>query len=220
MSRLLSQGKSKGSLYSRGVKANHCLFCDHRLEDGRNLSELLFSNSLLCGNCLHQLKRYSLKIHLEDYPIEVLYEYNDFMAQLLVQYKDFHDEALSPIFLSQDLSRLRVKYRHYQLIPMPSSEKKIKERGFKHVNQMFEYLNLPIVDCLAKKNELKQVQSNYQQREKMMNNICLSKPLALNKKILLVDDVMTTGATLKGALKALNYPKNLKILVVAKTKLE
>lgn len=102
------------------------------------------------------------------------------------------------------------------MVPMPSSVEKVHERGFKHVNLIFKGLKLNMLDCLEKNSNQKQVYSTKSQRTQMISSIKLKPNMDIPKKILLVDDVCTTGSTLKGALEAMEGRfQKCKILVVA-----
>ena len=50
----------------------------------------------------------------------------------------------------------------------------------------------------------------------------IDRPDLFNKKILLVDDVYTTGSTMKAAIDLVKqlHPKKIKVLVISKTKPE
>ncbi|MEG0408773.1 MAG: phosphoribosyltransferase family protein [Bacilli bacterium] len=90
------------------------------------------------------------------------------------------------------------------------------ERGFNHVIKMVEQTKLPICDCLLKTENIKQAFLSKTQREKMKKDIKIKPGMSIPKRILLVDDVLTTGNTMMGALEALQgIDVKIKILVVA-----
>ena len=75
---------------------------------------------------------------------------------------------------------------------------------------------------IYKKENIKQATLRKWQRTDMIDNIDIfAKRIIKNKKILLVDDVMTTGSTLSGAIKVIKKcnPKDIKILVLSKNEL-
>ena len=78
---------------------------------------------------------------------------------------------------------------------MASSDKKIKERGFHHVKKIFSILDLPFLDVIKKKSDFQQKKVHNRQIqnefELVDNMIDLS-----NKKILLVDDIITTSGSI------------------------
>ena len=89
------------------------------------------------------------------------------------------------------------------LVPIPVSKERFKERGYNQAlllaNQISEkFDNKPIFEVLEKIKQTKdQVGLNFQERQENLNGsikVC-EKELVRDKDILLVDDVLTTGAT-------------------------
>jgi len=136
-------------------------------------------------------------IELEDLKCEILYLYNDAFSSYLLQYKELYDEALYPLFLAADSARLRKKYGNYTLVCPPSSEKKLAERGFHHVEKMFSVLALPIVMPFEKVDEYSQKTGGRKARKNVVSHIRRKQGVTLpDTPLLLVDDVLTTGSTL------------------------
>lgn len=150
-----------------------------------------------------------------------IYEYNPFIKDQLFLFKGCYDYELYNIFIEQFKKELRAKYRSFTMIPIPSNEDDDQKRGFNHVREIFKVLNITSLMVLKKTNKDKQANKNYYQRISGINNLELIKEnekRLVNKNILIVDDVCTTGTTLKNAIsliKPLN-PKKIEILVVAK----
>lgn len=199
---------------------NKCIYCFESLNQGATILDLFLTVDVLCPTCRRQLIRVRKRFKINDIVVQSMYLYDEFYSSLLVQYKDCMDEALYSVFLYPFKLYLKIKYYGYTLIPMPSSYEKIAERGFKHVNLIFECLDLEMLDCLEKDSNQKQVLSTKKQRKEMISKIKIKQNTTIPKRILLVDDVCTTGSTLKGALEALEGRyKKCKILVVATHKL-
>ncbi|MDO4499855.1 MAG: hypothetical protein Q4B60_01130 [Erysipelotrichaceae bacterium] len=141
------------------------------------------------------------KFILEGYKVTYFFDYNSLFKDILLQYKESYDEALKEIFLYKIDIYLKLKYMGYQILYVPSSEKKLIERGFNHLEGIFKKLGLKEVKGLHKKEELTQVGKTLVEREKMIDNYYYDGPPI--KKLLIVDDVCTTGSSLKGVIKAL-----------------
>ncbi len=132
----------------------------------------------------------------------ILFEYNDFFRALLYRYKGQGDLALSTLFLVNDLKQLKRKYRGYTIVVVPSSAQDNFRRGFAFLPWIFQPLKLPMISPFYKQIEYKQ--SSSKNRLDIQNVICLKKHIYLkNKKLLIVDDVMTSGNTLKTCIKLL-----------------
>ncbi len=181
-----------------------------------NFMDLLGRRDLLCPCCRRKMIVRFKIFKRETVKGMFLYEYNDFFSDLLVQYKEGMDEALSPVFLFKYRYYLRFIYRGYTIVPMPSSRKKAEERGFSHVARMFELIGLPILECLEKSTDQKQVWLSKGERKKMRDQIRCKEGVSIPTKIVLVDDVCTTGSTLQGVLEILkNRNVKIKIFVVS-----
>ena len=153
-------------------------------------------------------------------PCLALYFYNDRIRTLLYQFKGCGDYELKSIFFAYPKLILRLKYRGYTVVPAPSSKSHDEKRGFNQVAAMCECLKLPILDCLEKKVDAKQSDLSALERRQIGKYLAYRGPSSLNdKKILLVDDVFTTGSTARGCLALLRArnPKKLAFLTMAKT---
>ena len=109
------------------------------------------------------------------------------------------------------------------IVPVPISKKKLRARTFNQSEEIAKGLktvvNVPIVtNWLKRKNSLKsQTLSNrYQRSINVKEEYYLNKKKTIeNKRLLILDDVVTTGATLQSCLEALDSNKNKSIYVVA-----
>ena len=82
-------------------------------------------------------------------------------------------------------------------------------------------MGLTILDILEKTEKHKQAISTVDERHKVYKYLAIKEPIDLSKKnVLIVDDVYTTGSTIRSAINLVEKlnPKSIKVLVVAKTK--
>lgn len=103
------------------------------------------------------------------------------------------------------------------LIPMPLHHKRQKERGYNQACLIAEKIsamtNVPLMkNCLVRKNYTKR-QSEMNNKEMRIGNItdafyCKHPELIYNKRVLIIDDVMTSGATIYCAAKELQESVN------------
>ena len=184
-----------------------------------NLHELFFKHICICQKCLEE---YSPKIR----PLKIdkvrglyLYTYNDKIREKIYTFKGCGDIELSSTFLSYYKAWLKTKFKGYKIAPVPSDENSDKIRGFNHVQEIFKMLDLPIINCLYKKRNYKQADLTKEVRMKVSENLGIKNLESLKgKKILLVDDVCTTGSTLKACIQLIKkaHPRKINFLVIAK----
>lgn len=190
-----------------------CLWCNGMLEDGHDLWDIFTRKLWICGKCEAKLIVQHRHFKIDGVRTESLYLYNDFFRSLLIQYKECCDEALYPIFLARYHRYIHHRYHDYVLVPMPSSIAKKQERGFDHLHLMFEACGLPFCDCLYKLDNIQQKGLSAKQRKHLQLGL---KDMKIPRKLLLVDDVCSTKATLKAAVQLLaNQDRCLRIVVVA-----
>lgn len=149
-----------------------------------------------------------------------IYNYDENIKTLLYQFKGCFDIELAEVFLEKFARELHQKYENFVIVPIPSYFEDDKTRGFNHVVKMFEPLKLPFEFALEKKKKMKQSDLSAQERNKVREVLGLKKNVSLqNKRILLVDDVFTTGSTMNAALDLIKkcHPKKICILVMSKT---
>lgn len=182
------------------MKQSHCLICFQDVETNLSLDQWLRQDALICGDCQRKFEYINLHTHLEGMPLHILYNYNDFLENLLYQFKENRDIALHDVFFHAHIKEINDKYRHSQVIIMPSAYEKIRERGFHHMQEMLKECHLPIKDVMEKTQNHKQSLQSFEERQNIASYIRLKRNYQLSKQpILLIDDVITTSATLKHA---------------------
>lgn len=161
-----------------------------------------------------------IKFKVDKYEALSIYEYNDEIKKLIYLYKGKFDYEMKEAFLNRFIPYLKLKYKGYVIVPIPSSKKDDEKRGFNHVNEIAKSLNLPIEDLLSKTNDIKQSSLSYKNRLRNINHLKITnKEKLYGKKVLIIDDVYTSGATMKKAVSLVKSanPRNIKILVISKT---
>ena len=97
------------------------------------------------------------------------------------------------------------------IIPVPLHKKRMRIRGFNQAEKIASYLsectNIPIIDCVKRNRNTKRLYAlNKFQREKELKNafeVKVDSEEIIGKRIILVDDIFTTGTTVNEISKKL-----------------
>ena len=87
------------------------------------------------------------------------------------------------------------------------------------MEEIFKNLNLKIIKCIHKTKQVKQADLTTKEREKIGQYLTIDNVDLKHKKVLLVDDVYTTGSTIKSMIKLVQErgAKKIKVLLMSKT---
>lgn len=174
----------------------------------------------LCPYCYKKLVPIFYNFKVGNYKAESLYQYNNDIKGLLYQLKGCYDIELSPIFLERFKSYYRLKYNDYVLVPAPSYIEDDNLRGFNHVEEIYKILKLPVEKIIRKTKKHKQSDHTREGRKEIIKVLeIINRNRIKGKKVLIVDDVFTTGATVRAIIKLIEpfKPKSIRILVMSKT---
>ncbi len=195
---------------------NDCLICFAPWVNQISLQHYLCRyEDCICEGCRQKMRKIQHLFLWEGVSLDALYYYDTYLEGLFFQYKECRDIALYPIFLQPFMKRLNKQYASYTLVYIASHEKKTKERGFHALEKMSAALTMNKMHLFEKRKEYKQSAQTFEGRKKINEVLFLKKGVTLpNTKILLFDDVCTSGATLKRALTLLkNHKHEIAILV-------
>ena len=149
----------------------------------------------LCSDCLQWQKIYGNTL-LDN---KSLYKYNDAFHDLMVRYKRYGDYILCHV-LVELIDNLPVADYY---VPVPSSPSHLERRGFDTIRSIYQNL-VPLTNLLIKNdNEKAQGEKNRNERLLTKQTFLAIKKENINGKILLLDDIYTTGRTLYHARDAL-----------------
>lgn len=174
-----------------------CVICKEYCEE----------SEALCTKCRGKL-RYSkesfyIKNHEEKYLVWSVFYYSNIVKELIIRLKyksDFICGEILAKYMSELVKNNELQFDLISYVPM--TKKALKNRGYNQseflANYLSRFLNIPMICALIKIKETKdQIGLSGEERWINMEN-CFEveeNKLIKNKKILLVDDVITTGAT-------------------------
>lgn len=148
-----------------------------------------------------------------------LFAYSEEVRSLLYQFKGCGDVELRSIFFEHSLFLWKIRFHGYALVPVPSSASRDSARGFNQVREMFACFGLPEISAIEKLGEGKQSDLSVSERAKVGQYLRFKEDFSVkNKKILLVDDVYTTGSTARACIQLLKRHGCTKIAFLAMAK--
>lgn len=158
-----------------------------------------------------------------------MFKYDNIIRNTLLNYK-FREKP----YLSKTFSKILNKYKKIYLqldfydiiIPIPISKQRKKERGYDQclliAKEIAKDSHIKLENKIIKKttNNIPQSKLNKNEREKNVKNVykLLNMEKIINKNILLIDDIFTTGATANQCSRILKLAgvKQVDILTIAK----
>ncbi|MBA2877240.1 competence protein ComFC [Anoxybacillus kamchatkensis] len=169
-----------------------------RLEGNRCERCSRLTDQAVCEDCIAWEKRKSvLKQNVS------VYMYNDWMKEVMNRFKFRGDYALVEAF-RHDVRAVFSKHFSSDvcLVPIPLSPSRLAERGFNQAEAIASLLPLPMIFALQRIDDEKQ--SKKTRRERFTGRkFCLTGENVAEKRIVIVDDIYTTGATVHEAAKLL-----------------
>jgi len=111
---------------------------------------------------------------------------------------------------------------NFVLVPIPLEKKRLKWRGFNQAEEiarhLSKFLNMPLLDNVLVKNRTTLPQVKLRAEERKQNILgafaCQNKHKIKGRNILLVDDIYTTGSTMKEAARVLKKSGAQKVIGV------
>ena len=157
--------------------------------------------------------------------------YEGKIRNLLLQFK-FQEKAYIANFFAQVIKG-NERFTEYLMgydyvIPVPMHKNKKKCRGYNQAELLTKEISKAVgVKCLTnclvkiKDNKIQSKLNKTQRKENVKGSYkIVDYTTILNKKILLIDDIYTTGSTAQACIKELQKakPEQIDVLVMAKTK--
>lgn len=141
-------------------------------------------------------------------PIEKNYsvfQYNEFIREIISQWKFRGDYVLRELFRNDLKNAFEKEFSgiasDLMVVPIPLSKNRMEERGFNQSLALAEMLGVSIQEVLSRITGEKQAKKNRKARLKRDNPFYVVQPL--KQAALLIDDIYTTGTTLRHAAQQL-----------------
>jgi len=175
-----------------------------------------------CISCLEKIRPFRARDLSE---IEVCFcagDYSGWLRDSVICYKngDARYTKLLAQLLGRTLDKIDVT-ENLTLIPVPSSQQKISERGFDSMANLCtnlirerESLNLDTSNLFLRRTVVDQVGLTALQRQENLDG-AFGTRRAINGSVVIVDDVITTGATMNSAARALKYAGAQRVFALA-----
>lgn len=152
--------------------------------------------SALCTDCSYwEMHGFEGLIHSG----KSLYRYNEAMKAWVHQYKFLKDGVLAEVF-AQDIRNALGK-EQAAIVPVPLHPEKLASRSFSQVDQLLNSAGLPYRHLLHKTGGTMGEKSREERLAVM--DLFVHNGEAVPKDVLVVDDLYTTGATMRQAAKVL-----------------
>ncbi|MDD6435232.1 MAG: ComF family protein [Clostridiales bacterium] len=178
------------------ITGARCCSCSRKMAD---------PFGILCGNCRKLSPEYE-----ENYGV---FYHNDLMSQVIFEYKYVNHREYGEFFAKEIAARAGKKIRDWNpevILPVPSYKDRTKKRGYNQAEVLArllsEELGIPFSNKLLFRIRSTVAQKNLGRHERFDNlrrSFFAEEEAGRYKKVLLVDDIYTTGSTINSCALAL-----------------
>lgn len=196
------------------TEAKYCVACKRKLcKDKFFISN---NSAGICNECSSKISftKYGSSFEARE-PLQYVLSPMEYKGSIVTILKEF---KFNSRFINGDIVNLILKdfLKHYPqlydfdyVIPVPLSRERFNERGFNQSEKLAkgigQALSLPLdtTSLTRVRNTPRQSQFSYAERIKNVKDAFHAEHTLINKKIILVDDIYTTGCTMSSCASAL-----------------
>ncbi|MGJ7920323.1 ComF family protein [Neobacillus sp. LXY-4] len=182
------------------ITGETCQICGRSFENG----EYSYRKGQLCFDCTrweddpewHNLLHQNIS----------LFKYNDFLKETLSTFKYRGDYMIAHAFTDFIKIKLKPLGQTHLLVPIPLSSERLYERGFNQAEALIKEAGFTPSPLLARIHTEKQSKKSRSDRihlPQVFSIIPETAAVITGQSILLIDDIYTTGSTLRHAAKIL-----------------
>lgn len=192
-----------------------CSVCGKIIED---------ENQYICFQCFRLLKRKGEMKNISNYYF--LYYYDDDIKKIITDYKLKNRRGLSKEIsdlIKKPLKELIREKRITIVIPVPISKNRMKERGFNQIEEILKELKIDYktIDRIKDTEHMYSLLEEKRREENIKKAFRNDEINADEKNILIVDDIVTTGSTIREVVKEIkrkSSPKEIYVFSLAMSK--
>ncbi|MBO4412699.1 MAG: ComF family protein [Clostridia bacterium] len=220
-----------------------CIFCGNEVNESLfclcdACEKEIFDNQTRCSKCDNPIHNESKFCQIcsqnsrEFDAARAKFIYKDKIAAKIKQFKyenkKFYAKAFAALMLVSFLELKNLGYEFDFIVPIPLHEEKLKERGFNQseliANEFSKLVDIPVETDVVKRVVNTPSQTNFSkiEREANMKNAfkVVNKKFCKNKSILILDDIITTGATAESLAKELKKAGAASVCAIALARTE
>lgn len=182
-----------------------------------------------CPNCLYKIEKYPHILENPSPSLRRVYfacDYTEIISKLVHCYKYKYIPEISQPLAKIMSYALPSDEKFDCLVFVPLHKKKELLRSFNQTYLLAKYIskitNIPIIKGTLQRKKKTEIQAQLNKKQRLENVknafICANKNAVKNKRLLLIDDIYTTGSTLEACAKCLKQAgaKHITGLVIAK----
>lgn len=185
----------------------NCLICSNNFLEMPSWTSLFMIKQpqVICDKCKNKFEQAEMKDYRKEWEgtkfegaidsLTSIYSYNEFMKDVLHQYKFLQDVELAKIFRENFIHLISERA---MIVPIPMHPEKLRMRTFAQVDALLKAADISFSQPLQKTMNTTQGKKSKLERTQTEILFTVTENI-VGKSILLVDDLYTTGTTLHHA---------------------